>query len=178
MLRAITDHLSTAFPSATIAYKGVGLADALAAVAAASVTCAIVDLDLGDGRTPAETVTQLRDAGLPVVMISAHEQSLLVQDAIVAGAAAYVPKRSLIDQLADAISAAELGQAWISPDFAAVLVPVEGSPVALDPQAERALVLYAAGLPDSMIASRMGIEAAAVRPLLESAIEAYRSPAL
>ena len=176
VLGAITDHLSTAFPGATIAYRGAHLLEALEQSESAEATCAIVDLDLGDGRTPAETVLHLRDAGIPVVMISAHEQALFVQGAVIAGASAYVPKRSIIDQLAEAVSAAELHEPWLSPDFAAVLVPVEGSTVALDALAERALVLYAAGLPTSMIASRTGIEADEVRPLLESVIQAYRSP--
>ena len=178
VLGAITDHLSTAFPGATIAYKGAQLPEALEQAESSEATCAIVDLDLGDGRRPAETVMHLRDAGIPVVMISAHEQALLVQDAVIAGALAYVPKRSIIDQLADAVGAAERHVPWLSPDFAAVLVPVEGSTVALDALAERALVLYAAGLPTSMIASRTGIEPGEVRPLLESAIQAYRSPDL
>jgi DNA-binding NarL/FixJ family response regulator len=97
---------------------------------------------------------------------------------VIAGASAYVPKRSIIDQLAEAVSAAEVQQRWLSPDFAAVLVPVEGSTVALDPLAERALVLYAAGLPSSMISSRTGIAVDQVRPLLESAVQAYRSPSI
>jgi DNA-binding NarL/FixJ family response regulator len=176
VLGAITDHLRTAFPGATIAYKGAQLIEALEQAESSEATCAIVDLDLGDGRTPAETVMYLRDAGIPVVMISAHEQALLVQDAVIAGASAYVPKRSIIDQLADAVVAAERHEPWLSPDFAAVLVPVEGSTVALDALAERALVLYAAGLPTSMIASRTGIGPGEVRPLLESVIQAYRSP--
>ena len=176
VLGAITDHLSTAFPGATIAYRGAQLLESLQQADSTEATCAIVDLDLGDGRAPAETVLYLRDAGIPVVMISAHEQALLMQEAVIAGASAYVPKRSIIDQLAEAVAAAELGQPWLSPDFAAVLVPVEGSTVELDPLAERALVLYAAGLPTSMIASRTGIEPDQVRPLLESVVQAYRSP--
>jgi len=175
VLGAITEHLSTAFPGATIAYQGAHFIEALEVADFAEITCAIVDLDLGDGRTPAETVLHLRDAGIPVVMISAHEQALLVQEAVITGALAYVPKRSIIDQLAEAVASAELGQPWLSPDFAAVLVPVDGSTVSLDPLAERALVLYAAGLPTSMIASRTGIEPDQVRPLLESVIQAYRS---
>ena len=176
VLGAITDHLSTAFPGATIAYKGAQILEALEQAPSTEVTCAIVDLDLGDGRAPAETVMCLRDAGIPVVMISAHEQALLVQEAVIAGASAYVPKRSIIDQLADAVGAAERREPWLSPDFAAVLVPVEGSTVALDPLAERALVLYAAGLPLPMIATRTGIQVDQVRPLLESVVEGYRSP--
>jgi DNA-binding NarL/FixJ family response regulator len=178
VLGAITEHLSAAFPGATFTYKGAHLLEALELTVSADVTCAIVDLDLGDGRAPTETVRGLRDAGVPVVMISAHEQALLVQEAVRAGASAYVPKRSIIDQLAEAVSAAELQEPWLSPDFAAVLVPVEGSTVALDPIAERALVLYAAGLPSSMISSRTGIAVDQVRPLLESAIQAYRSPSI
>ena len=176
VLGAITDHLSTAFAGATIAYRGAHVLEALDLADLEDATCAIVDLDLGDGRAPADTVMHLRDAGIPVVMISAHEQALLVQEAVNAGAWAYVPKRSIIDQLAEAVTAAELDQPWLSPDFAAVLVPVDGSRVALDPLAERALVLYAAGLPNSMIAARTGIEPDQVRPLLESVLQAYRSP--
>lgn len=175
VLGAITDHLRTAFPGATIAYKGAHLAEALSQATTEEITCAIVDLDLGDGRVPAEIVTHLRDAGLPVVMISAHEQSLLVQEAISAGAWAYVPKRSIIDQLAEAVTATELAQPWVSPDLAAVLVPVDGTSVTLNPVAERVLVLYAAGLPTSMIAARTGLEPDQVRPTLESAVQAYRS---
>lgn len=174
VLGAITDHLSTAFPGATIAYRGAHLIEALEQAESAEATCAIVDLDLGDGRTPSETVMCLRDAGIPVVMISAHEQALLVQQAVIAGACAYVPKRSIIDQLADAIAAAELAQTWLSPDLAAVLVPVEGTSVRLEPMAERVLVLYAAGLPASMIAARIGLEVEQVRPLLDSVMRAYR----
>jgi len=176
VLGAITDHLSTAFQGATIAYRGAHLHEALEIAGVGDISCAIVDLDLGDGRAPMETVTRLRDAGVPVVMISAHEQALLIQEAVIAGASGYVPKRSIIDQLSEAVTAAELSQPWISPDFAAVLVPVEGSAVDLEPIAERALMLYAAGLPAPMIGARIGIEANQVRPLLESVLRAYQSP--
>ncbi len=176
VLGAITDHLSTSFPGATMAYTGAHLHESLAVAENAQATCAVVDLDLGDGRSPAEIVMRLKDVEVPVVMISAHEQALLVQAAVSAGATAYVPKRSIIDQLAEAVVAVELGQPWISPDFAAVLVPVAGSTVSLDPTAERALVLYAAGLPESMIASRIGLEVEQVRPLLELVLQEYRSP--
>ncbi len=174
MLGAITDHLGTTFPGATIAYKGAQLPEALAQIRPMKVSCAVMDLDLGDGRIPAETVTHLRDADIPVVLISAHEQPLLVQQAISAGASTYVPKRSIIDQLAEAVTAAERGETWISPDLAAVLVPIEGTSVTLDPVAERVLVLYAAGLPTAMIAARTGLEPDQVRPTLESAVQAYR----
>jgi DNA-binding NarL/FixJ family response regulator len=177
VLGAITDHLSTAFPASTFTYRGAHLHEALELAHSTETTCAIVDLDLGDGRAPSDNVLRLRDAGIPVVMISAHEQALLVQEAVHAGASVYVPKRSIIDQLAEAVVAVELGRPWISPDFAAVLVPVDGSTVSLDPTAERALMLYAAGLPESMIASRLEIDIEQVRPLLELVLQAYRSPA-
>ncbi len=174
VLRAITDHLGSTFPDVTFSYAGANLLDAIETISAHNPTCAIVDLDLGDGRTPAQIVTALRDEEIPVVMISAHEQALLVQEAMVAGASAYVPKRAIIDQLAQAVTAAESQTTWLSPDFAAVLVPVEGSTVVLEPLAERALVLFAAGLPSPMIASRTGVAVDEVAPLLDSALRAYR----
>lgn len=177
VLGALTDHLSTAFPNATFAYRGAHLAEALAQARVSAVTCAIVDLDLGDGRLPSETVAQLRDVDIPIVMISAHEQPLLMQQAISAGAWTYVPKRSIIDQLADAVTAAEVSRPWLSPDLAAVLVPVEGTSITLDPLEERVLVLYAAGLPTPMIASRTGINSEEVRSALDSVVRRFRPPA-
>jgi len=174
VLGAITDHLLSAFPGATIAYKGAQIPDACEAAVAHEATCAVIDLDLGDGRTPSQNVTQLRDIGLPIVMISAHEQPTLVQDAVVAGASAYVPKRAIIDQLAEAVRAVEAGITWLSPDFAAVLVPVEGSTVSLPPLVERALVLFAAGLPVAMIAGRLQMPTQEIRPLLDQGLAAYR----
>ncbi len=177
VLEAITDQLTTAFPGATMAYRGSRVSEAVRVGDAHAVTCAILDLDLGDGHAPAENVGQLISAGIPVILLSAHEQPLATQEAVSAGASAYVPKRSLAEQLAAAVGAVETGSTWMSQDFAAVLVPSEGSTVSLDPLAERALVLFAAGLPEPMIAGRMGAQSSEIRPLLESAVRAYRSPA-
>jgi DNA-binding NarL/FixJ family response regulator len=147
---------------------------ALDAVAISGASCAIVDLDLGDGRTPAEVVAVLRRAGIPVVLISANDNPLAIQAALRSGAHSYVPKRLVIDQLRHAVEAAESDVPWKSPDFAAVLVPVEGSSSALEPTQQRALTLYAAGLPAKVIAARIGVASAAVGPLVDSAIAAYR----
>jgi DNA-binding NarL/FixJ family response regulator len=174
VLGAITDHLTSVFPDSTLAYSGAQLPAALDAIAISGASCAIVDLDLGDGRTPAEVVAVLRRAGIPVVLISANDNPLAIQAALRSGAHSYVPKRLVIDQLRHAVEAAESDVPWKSPDFAAVLVPVEGSRSALEPTQQRALTLYAAGLPATVIAARIGVASAAVGPLVDSAIAAYR----
>ncbi|CAB4915695.1 unannotated protein [freshwater metagenome] len=174
MLGAITDHLTSVFPDATLAYSGAQLPAAVEAVSTSGANCAIVDLDLGDGRTPAEVVTVLRHAAIPVVLISANDNPLAIQAALLSGAHSYVPKRLVIDQLRHAVEAAESDVPWKSPDFAAVLVPIEGSSVALEPAQQRALTLYAAGLPATVIAARIGVATEAVGPLVDSAIAAYR----
>jgi DNA-binding NarL/FixJ family response regulator len=174
VLGAITDHLMSVFPDATLAYSGAHLPAAIEAVSTSGASCAIVDLDLGDGRTPAEVVSALRLESIPVVLISANDNPHAIQQAVRSGAHSYVPKRLVIDQLRHAVEAAESGVPWKSPDFAAVLVPVDGSSIALEPAQQRALILYAAGLPTTVIATRIGVAVATVGPLVDAAIAAHR----
>jgi len=174
VLGAITDHLNSVFPDATFSYTGAHLPAAVKAVTAMGATCAIVDLDLGGDRTPEAVVSELQAVTVPVVLISANDNALAIQKAIRRGAHCYVPKRLVIDQLRHAVTAAESGTVWMSPDFAAVLVPMEGSQVSLEPAQHRALALYAAGLPSVAIAARLHIEVAEVVPLVASALGQYR----
>jgi DNA-binding NarL/FixJ family response regulator len=109
-----------------------------------------------------------------VVLISANDNPHAIQQAVRSGAHSYVPKRLVIDQLRHAVEAAESGVPWKSPDFAAVLVPVDGSSIALEPAQQRALILYAAGLPTTVIATRIGVAVATVGPLVDAAIAAHR----
>ena len=177
---SIASRLATAIPGVHVAYAGVSVRGALDALhdldplPTAGSRCAILDLDLGDDRSPADSAAALADAGAAVVMVSAHDQPALVQEAVLAGARAYVPKRALADDLPQAVLALASGHAYRSADFATVLVPAEGGPVRLDPAVQRVLVLHAAGLPMPGIAQRLGLPPADVATLLEQAWAAYR----
>lgn len=170
---SVASSLAAAIPDITIAYSGALLTSAIDVISSGVTCVAVLDLDLGDGRTPAESAGELVMHGVPVIVMSAHDQPSLVQEAILAGARAYVPKRAIAEQLAVAVRALGAGLPYRSPDFAAILVPGPNSPSMLEPTSERALVLHAAGLPHTAIAQRLNVTAEEVEQLLESVWSSY-----
>lgn len=170
---SIASRLTAAIPDVTVAYAGASVRGALEALSAREADCAILDLDLGDDRPPAVSAGELRARGLGVVIVSAHDQPPLVQEAVLAGARAYVPKRALADDLPRAVLAVSAGSRYRTPDFATVLVPAGEPAIALDPVSERVLVFYAAGLPIAAIAHRAGISEPEVEALLDGVWERY-----
>lgn len=179
---SIASCIDRALPDVRLVYSGASIRAALESLRSGDATSidrdqclpvAILDLDLGDDRSPAASAADLTDAGAAVIMVSAHDQPSLVQDAIVAGARAYVAKRSMADLLPRAVTDVRLGLPFRSMDFAAVLVPTATSPLQLEPPVERVLVLHAAGLPMTAIASRLDLPVPDCEALLERAWEAY-----
>ena len=170
---SIASSLVASLPDVTVAYAGASVRDAVACSRAGGVDCAILDLDLGDGRSPAASTAELSAQGVAVVIVSAHDQPPLVQEAVAAGARAYVPKRALADELPRAVVALLDGIRYRTPDFATVLVPTPDALPGLDATRERALVLYAAGLPVTAIAQRLGVTAPEVEALLDGVWERY-----
>lgn len=177
---SIASCITLALPDVRLLYSGASVRAGLETLSSGVTPAdddvrpvAILDLDLGDNRLPADSVADLTEAGAAVIMVSAHDQPSLVQEAIVAGARAYVAKRSMADQLPRAVVHVRRGLTFRSMDFAAVLVPTATSPLQLETSVERVLVLHAAGLPMSAIATRLGVPAADCEALLEQAWQAY-----
>lgn len=173
---SIASRLAAAIPDLHVPYAGAsvrGAVDALASLDSPGARCAVLDLDLGDGRPPRTTASELAAAGAAVVLVSAHDQPVLVQEAVLAGARAYVPKRSLTDALPQAVLTILAGLPYRSTDFATVLVPTSEGPIRLEPACERVLVLHAAGLPMPSIAQRLDLAHDEVSALLEHAWEQY-----
>lgn len=168
----IERQVLTDFPQASIAYSGDSLKEALAAAAANKVDCAIVDLDLGDGSAPAETVSAFTARDIPVVVVSAMAQPEAVQAALAAGASAFVAKRSSLRSLTTAVQTVLDGGTWIPPDLAGAVLRSPGS-VELSAQEKRALVLYASGLTLDMVARRMEIAPNTVKHYLDRVRDKY-----
>ena len=59
VLDAIKSRIEQELVGAHISYAGASLEDALRSVDLTKPACAVVDLDLGDGRTPVEIVSTL-----------------------------------------------------------------------------------------------------------------------
>ena len=170
---SVVATLTSAIPGVIVAYSGPTFTDALKIISTGVRCCAVLDLDLGDDRSPVESVAGLSNLGIPTILISAEDQPSLVQKAILNGAKAYVPKRAIAEQLPAAVLAVEAGIPFRSADFAAILVPSGNGPRLLNSANERALVLHAAGLPLPAIGQRLNITAAEVERLLDSVWFAY-----
>lgn len=74
-----------------------------------------------------------------------------------AGVRAFASKRDSVAQLGDAIRAVLSGNAWITPELAAVIAG-DSSRRPSSAQQERAVALYASGLTINAIATRLDIE--------------------
>jgi DNA-binding NarL/FixJ family response regulator len=136
-----------------------------------------VDVVLLDIRMPTmsglEVLTALRGrAGAPpVLVLSMYDDSALVQQAIVLGAAGYIKKSADRDELIKAIHAVGGGGHYLQGELTAPLVAradEHTSSRPLSSEEREILRLVAAGLGNREIASRMGHTEVAVRTALQT----------
>ena len=168
VLDRLCDTLMGLFPNCSVAYAGDRVSEAVAALELLGGTerlCAIVDADLGDGRSVTDNVSPFVNSKVPVVLVSALVPPESVQEAVLAGAGAYVPKNRGADQYRGAIDAVMAGKEWMSADVASALAPVNDR-VALTEEQRRALVLCGSGLSLAGIAHRMEVTPAVAEGFL------------
>lgn len=108
--------------------------------------------------------------GLPIIVVSGHEESQVAHRAIAHGASGYIPKSAPVDQIVRAIHAVLDGDAWLPPQMignGSALDPSEediASRVAsLTPQQFRVLNMIAEGLLNKQIAYDLGVSEATVK---------------
>lgn len=84
---------------------------------------AVMDITLGD-RSGIEVMKELKSIrpNLPVLILSMHSESQFARRAFKAGAAGYITKDSLPEELAGAIDKVAKGGRYVSPKFAEMLV--------------------------------------------------------
>jgi DNA-binding NarL/FixJ family response regulator len=82
----------------------------------------ITDLAMGE-LNGIDATRQLRDGGFrgPIVMLSMHSDRRHISQALQAGVTAYVHKDHAFDQVLQAITAAEEGAIWLSPQLAEMM---------------------------------------------------------
>jgi DNA-binding NarL/FixJ family response regulator len=168
----ITARLSVDLPGAHWSYSGDSLRDAVNAARTHECDCAIVDLDLGDGTPVAKVISEFTSISVPVVVVSAMARPNMVQAAMIAGAQAFITKRSTMKDLAEAVRTVIGGGSWVPPDLAAEML---SSPTTVDlsDQERRALVLYASGLTLDMVARRMGLTPHTVKHYIDRVRDKY-----
>ena len=108
-------YIKANLPEISLLYEGESFLKAKEIAAKKKPKIAIVDLHLGDGRTPSEVVGYFSSQEIPVLVISAINNFESVKSAFSVGASGFVSKDSSIDEISKAIRAVLQGNQWISP---------------------------------------------------------------
>ncbi len=111
-----------------------------------------------------------RYPSVPVVIISAHEDPVVIQRALDHGAAGFIPKSSSIDTITDAIAAVLMGEVW-SPDTTISSLPGNNASevvlaermAKLTPQQFKVLMMMSQGLLNKQIAYELELSEATIK---------------
>jgi DNA-binding NarL/FixJ family response regulator len=132
------------------------------------------DIDLPDmpGLEPLRRVADRRD-GSRFIVLSGHDEPLIVQDAMQSGAWAYVLKQSPRSELLDAIKDVLGGHRYVSPGLMAALVNAPPSVHRLTRRQREVLERMAHGLRASEIALELGISVRTVESHRQSLLDLF-----
>ena len=153
VLEALSNRVVQIFPRAEIIYAGKDLSDALSLIQ--DVKLIIVDLDLGDGRSPVDVVKALATSKASILVMSALADTKVVNSVMTVGANGYFTKTASLDQLEEAITNILSGQTYISPQIART--SDDERIIKLSPREQLTLKLYADGLTIEEVAKKMGV---------------------
>jgi DNA-binding NarL/FixJ family response regulator len=156
-----------------VAYSGASIDEALSAHATEPTTVALLDLDLGNGRSPILNTVDLVEAGCRVLIVSAIADPATVRAVLRAGALGFVSKASDGDEFQDALRATMRGEPSTSRDVAAILSSDDDTSVRFTERERTALVLYASGMKIDAVARRMGIKPATAQEYIKRVREKY-----
>ncbi|MBU6245710.1 MAG: response regulator transcription factor [Actinomycetales bacterium] len=157
MREALVERLVCHSADMEVIYAGDSIVEAVRVSDDRKPDCIVLDLDLGDGRPPMETVTEVVQIGAPVLVVSAAATPRSVQGAISRGASGYLSKQSPAHEFQRAVDIVLRGQVYLSPELAAMLSVRTPGSVQLSPQEERALLLYSSGMKMASVGRIMGI---------------------
>lgn len=168
-------YINATFPELDFAYEGESFLEARNASSTHQLDIAIVDLHLGDGRTPAEIVGHFSSQGIPVLVISALNNFESVKSAFSVGASGFVSKDSSIEEIGRAIKSVLAGNQWISPTLSKALTFKESATAQLSAQELKAVILYASGLKLEVVARRMDVAASTVKQYIDRSKAKFRA---
>jgi DNA-binding NarL/FixJ family response regulator len=163
------------FPNSKFVYSGGDFLAAKNAIGKEPINLAIVDLHLGDDRSPSELVGLFTGKEIPVLVISALNNFESVRSAFAMGAKGFVSKEAPIDEIAKAINTVVAGKEWVNSNLAKALNSSNSPTEALSNQERKALILYASGLKLEVVARRMEVAPSTVKQYIDRAKAKYRT---
>jgi DNA-binding NarL/FixJ family response regulator len=172
-------HLLRTLKDAEFVYCGGSLDEICEISTQRNPDLVIVDLDLGDSKTPAVVVSRVAETGAKVLVLSASTNGSDVLAALSAGAVGYITKHADGAELSQAITdAIEKGEVQVSPYVAGALSEISDDKVQLSSQEKRALVLYASGLKLESVARRMNIAPSTAKQYIDRVKAKYQQQGL
>ena len=143
----LKSQIRSQFPFVTFIYEGANVTEARRVAEKSEINIAVIDLHLGDGKSPAEVVSAFSSLDIPVLVISALNNFESVQNAFAMGAKGFVSKDSPVTEIQKAVKVVAKGDEWISSVLGQALNQNKSKAKDdLSPQERKALVLYASGL--------------------------------
>lgn len=168
---ALRRALSQAAPGASL-FEASTVPELLALVEAhAEAELLLLDLHM-PGARGFSALAHLRGQhpGLPVIVVSAHEEASVARRALAHGATGYIPKSSSAETIVDAIRHVRDGEIWLPPAMGASAAPLKDDEAQiaariaeLTPQQFRVLAMIAEGLLNKQIAYELGVSEATVK---------------
>ncbi len=136
----------------------------------------LMDLHLEDGTDPVDTIAELTDQGLRVVILTSELRPVPIRRAMQAGAVGLCLKSDEPAHILDVIRAAASGEFAVSSDLAFVLISDADLIAQLAPREVEALSLLADGVPRKVVGDRMDppVAMSTVVTYLNRACERYR----
>jgi RNA polymerase sigma factor (TIGR02999 family) len=168
---ALRRALNQAAPGATL-YEAATVPDLLALVEAhPDAELLLLDLHM-PGARGFSALAHLRGQypGLPVIVVSAHEEGSVARRALAHGATGYIPKSSSAETIVEAIRQVREGEVWLPPALGAQTTALKDDEARvaarvaeLTPQQFRVLAMIAEGLLNKQIAYELGVSEATVK---------------
>ncbi len=130
----------------------------LQACAAQAPDILLLDLQMPgpDGMDVAQAVRQAHPL-VRIVILTSHADAQRARRALALGAAGFVSKDFVLDELALALRSVAAGRSYLSPDVALAAVQTDGALAALTPRQQDVLRGIAHGRPNKQIARDLGV---------------------
>ena len=166
--RALAESLDRILTGAEIAEVG-SLPEATAALDAGNTDLLLLDLQM-PGMNGLASLTGLRSAypAVPILVVSANEDPLVMREVIEFGASGFLPKSTPVAEIGAAVAAILAGGIWLPEAASAAYLDESESQLAqgiaeLTPQQRRVLMLLTEGKPNKQIAFELAVTEATVK---------------
>jgi DNA-binding NarL/FixJ family response regulator len=165
----LASYMRSKISNVNIVYSGGDFTAARNVAAELNIDLAVVDLNLGDGKSPGEIVSTFTSLGQKVLVLSALSNFESVKSSFSMGASGFVSKDAPIEEIGKAIAQVLSGKAWISPVLEESISQNDNLTKLLSKQEFRAIILYAAGLKLDVVARRMNLASSTVKQYIDRA---------